>query len=244
MYDHYIILSSCYAEGCRIVLDTTRQDEFLKNKNRLLKRFGGILPISIHIIPTNGIDFDSVIQVDHYFDDVRVIKSYNEFVGLVALDRKLSGLDVALYILAKEQCSHFKLEKLTYLCYADYLCKYEKPMFVDKIYAYQYGPIVKGVLKKFGKKYDAADDKTTKSIASKTLKENFMKSRILNADDGIKILYSIDDTLKKYGKESTNRLIQMTHKENSPWDRAGRGLKKNRRITDTMILKYHCNEEL
>jgi uncharacterized phage-associated protein len=242
MKTHYIILSSCYAKGCRIAMDTTNVNKFKNIKQKLFNRFGKSLPISTHIIPTNSVKFASVIEVDRYFDDVKLIRDYRKFASLIALDRKLSGLDVALYVLAKEKCSHFKLEKLTYLCYAEYLCKYNEPMFVDKIYAYQYGPIIKSVLNKFGKKYDASDSNTNISIASETLRENFTKSRILNADNGINILYSIEETLEKYGKMSANKLIKITHSENSPWEKAGCGKIKNSIITDELIKKYHCNE--
>lgn len=242
MKTHYIILSSCYAKGRRIVMDFLDIEEFENAKQKLFKEFGKALPISTHIIPTNSVKFSSVVDVDRYFDDVKLIKNYDKFAELIAMDRKLDGLDVALYILAKEKCSHFKLEKLTYLCYADYLCKYDKPMFEDKIYAYKYGPVVKSVLRKFGKKYDPADFETQESIASKTLRENFTKSRILNADDGINILYSINKTLEEYGNHSANKLIKITHKDNSPWDKAGRGNIRNSLITDELIKNYHCNE--
>lgn len=242
MKTHYIILCSCYAKGCRIAMDTLDVKKFESIKKKLFKRFGKKLPISTHIIPTKSSHFSSVVEIDRYFDDVVLIKDYHKFASLIALDRKLKGLDVALYVLAKEKCSHFKLEKLTYLCYADYLCKYNEPMFVDKIYAYQYGPIVKSVLNKFGKKYDASDSKSIASIASNTLQEDFTKSRILNADNGIQILYSIENTLEKYGHLSANKLIKITHSENSPWVQAGSGKKKNCMITDDLIKKFHCNE--
>lgn len=32
-----------------------------------------------------------------------------------------------------------KIEKLVYLCFANYLCKYDKEFFDDAIFAYKYG---------------------------------------------------------------------------------------------------------
>lgn len=64
-------------------------------------------------------------------------------------DRDLIGIDVSSYILSKVKCSHLKLEKLVYMCYADYLCKYNEKLFTDKILTYQYGPIVETVYNKY-----------------------------------------------------------------------------------------------
>ncbi len=241
MKTHYIILASCYAKGTRIVIDALDEEGFLKNKKFLFDKFGNNLPISVHIIPTEEEDFHSVVLKDSYFDDVRVIRDIKKFADLVSLDRKLKGIDIALYILAKMKCSHFKLEKLTYLCYADYLCKYDAPMFQDTIYAYKYGPVVKSVLKKF-KKYDLADSNDTNSIAFPMLQENFTKSKILNADDGLQIFNSITETLNLYGDFSAKNLIKITHKKNTPWEKSGKGEKRNQIITDEFIKHYHCNE--
>lgn len=57
-------------------------------------------------------------------------------------DRKLKGIDVAKYILSKTPCTQLKLQKLVYLCFADYLCDTGKELFTDKIYAFKYGPVV------------------------------------------------------------------------------------------------------
>ena len=38
---------------------------------------------------------------------------------------------------------------MIYLCFADYLCKYDKELFDDTIFAYKYGQVVDSVYEKY-----------------------------------------------------------------------------------------------
>ena len=48
------------------------------------------------------------------------------------------------------------------------------------------------------------------------------KSRIMFAEDGTEKIISIDQTLKKYGEFSASRLIEITHRKDTPWSKTFR----------------------
>lgn len=100
---------------------------------------------STHYICTDSESWESVVSYDAFFEDAYVVESLEELVFLIRKDLKLSGLDIAKYILSKRRCTHLELEKLTYLCYADYLCEFGKKLCDDTIYAFTYGPVVESV---------------------------------------------------------------------------------------------------
>ena len=52
---------------------------------------------------------------------------------------EVSTFDVANFFLNKDSLTPKKLQKLVYLCFADYLCDTGKELFTDKIYAFKYG---------------------------------------------------------------------------------------------------------
>ena len=161
-------------------------------------------------------------------------------MSLIQEDRTLKGLDVAKYILSKVKCTHLKLEKLTYLCFAEYLCKYDTNLYKDKIYAYKYGPVVESVYEKYkGYGYKEIEDK---DIDTTDIFEMPAKSRILFAENGIEKIKSIDDTLKKYGEKTAKELVDITHKNETPWFLSGKGILKNEIIRNDIIKKYHYNE--
>lgn len=247
MLTHYILLSSSYSKGERIALDFIIEEEknFEKKMNNILQEIkekcGKDVSFSTHYIQTDSKEWKSVVGKDSFFKDVVIIKSVDNFITLIQKDRKLDGLDVAKYILTKIRCTHLKLEKLTYFCYADYLCRYHKKLFYDDIYAFQYGPVISSVYGKFKKKgYEEIDEK---DIDSGDIYEMPARSRILFAEDGLDKIRSIDETLMRYGKYTANELVTMTHRENSPWSLSGKGRIIKSKITDERIIQYHKNEE-
>lgn len=158
-------------------------------------------------------------------------------------DRKLKGIDIAKYILTKIPCTHLKLEKLVYLCYANYLCVEKKKLFYDKIYAYRLGPVIKSVYEKSKKSgHDLAkDDKKTEDESKKKLP---IRSRIIASEEGLKKILSIDKAPEKYGKYSASQLVDITHNSSSPWSKAGARTTQYEEISDELILKFHKYESV
>ena len=254
MIKHQILLSSSYSRGSRICLDYPDCDySIVKDAiDRVSSAYDGKrVSFSTHTIHTDSVDWSSVVEKDPYFDDVKVVDTVDEFVKIIQEDRYLDGIDVAKYILTKEACTHTKVEKLTYMCYADYLCSTGKKLFEDRVFAFKYGPVVDSVYKAFRehskeKPSTAIDDMTVLSKMNLSIQ---MRSRILFAEDGEEKLASIERTLGKYKSISGMDLVDLTHRENTPWEVTVRGRKdpfdgKHLKIRDSYIKKYHCFEEL
>lgn len=258
MIIHYIILCNSYTIGQRIALDyaidSSASKEDLKEKyvevqedtKKIKEICGYSVPISTHMIYTISKNWESVVQKDAYFKNIKLVENVSDFCQIIIQDKTLDGIDIAKYIVSKVQCTQLKLQKLTYFCYADYLCKnnMDKKMFYDKIFAYQYGPVVETVLERY-KWYGYKKIDEGKDIKIETKNEMPAISRILFAKDGNEILQSINGTLKKYGELKASELVSLTHKENTPW-KITRDLFDNKRaeITDDLIFKYHKNEEI
>lgn len=199
MVRHFILMSSSYTLGKRIALDYIQEKESdyaeVKNiLNTITKECGQDVSISTHSIQTESKSWASVGEKDHFFKDVELIKKLDKFIKLIQDDRVLKGLDVAKYILSKTKCTHLKLEKLVYLCFAEYLCKYDKELYKDDIYAYKYGPVVKSVYNRYkGYGYKEIENQ---DIDSTGISEMPSRSRILFAQSGLEKIKSIDETLK------------------------------------------------
>lgn len=206
---------------------------------------GKTVPFSTHMLCSDGCDWESIVRKDPYFDDVNLIGSVDEFVRLIRCDRYLLGTDVAKYILSKMACTHTKLEKLVYLCYADYLCETGKRLFTDRIFAFEYGPVVESVFGKYGDSTECVPVEIRPGSDRKHLRSKVeavvSRSRLMFSEDGIEKAYSIDRTLEKYGHMTAVQLVRMTHIEHAPWTHIERyGFYDC--IPDEIIEKYHCFE--
>lgn len=224
MVTHFIFMSSSYSLGTRIALDFIVEDasiqkELKKDLDKIIEKCGRDVSISTHMIQTDDETWESVCKADHFFKNVKVIENLENFIKLIQKDRTLQGIDVAKYILSKITCTQLKLQKLVYLCFADYLCNTGKLLFTDKIYAFKYGPVVDTVYKKYKEYgYKAIEDET-RDIDSTNIFEMPAKSRILFAEDGTGKIVSIEKTLKKYGDLTATELVGLTHKQDSPWNK-------------------------
>lgn len=244
MITHYIIMSSSYSEGKRIALSNiVKEKDYMELKQivqDITEECGKDVSLSTHFVQTDSESWKSVVEKDHFFKGVEVIKSKEKFIELIKKDRILKGIDVAKYILSKIKCTHLKLEKLVYLCYAEYLCQYGMELYKDKIYAYKYGPVIESVYEKYKeygcRKIDDIDIDTTDIF------EMPSRSRIIFAENGLSKIKSIDTTLEKYGTLSAGDLVDLTHKIDTPWFLSGEGKLNNKIIENDVIKKFHSNE--
>jgi uncharacterized phage-associated protein len=202
---------------------------------------GETVSISTHYVETNSTDWKSVIEKDGFFEGVEVIENLTDFVNMISEDRVLKGIEVAKYILSSQICTHLELEKLVYMCYADYLCETNQKLFEDKIYAFKYGPVIESVYKQ----YKGMKDIEEGLAADKNLKEDYAKmparSRILFAEDGIAKLSSIDASRKRYSGLSATELVKITHVAEGPWDSVEKDV-PYAEISDDLIFKKHYKE--
>lgn len=250
MVTHFIFMSSSYSLGTRIALDyivtdKNVQEELKQHLDKIIETCGKDVSISTHMIQADDDNWKSVCEADHFFKDVKVISSIDKFIQLIQKDRKLEGIDVAKYILSKIKCTQLKLQKLVYLCFADYLCDTGKELFTDKIYAFKYGPVVDTVYKRYKEYGYKPIEQETEDIDSKNIFEMPAKSRIIFAEEGTEKILSIDKTLKKYGSLSASELVDLTHREETPWFKTFKGIEEVYSSIELDIIKqYHKFEEI
>ena len=253
MIAHYIITSSSYSKGTRIAHDyaietekTTQEvTDYLKDRVKKIYNECGIdVSVSTHLIHTGDKSWESVSNYDGFFKGVEEIKDLDEFISTINKDRELKGTDIAKYILTKKECTHLKLQKLVYFCYAEYLTTHDK-LFEDTIYAFRYGPVVESVYEKykfFGSEKIANED-NEQNICIKSSLELPARSRITFAKNGLSKWYVVDEVLKKYGDLTAGELVNLTHKKNTPWYVSPKE-ENYSEISDENILKYHKNETI
>lgn len=249
MITHFIFMSSSYTLGKRIALDFIVDDAKIQDKlkeylDKITTECGKDVSISTHIIQTEDTTWESVCKSDYFFKGVEIIDSLDKFIKLIKKDRKLKGIDIAKYILSKTKCTQLKLQKLVYLCFADYLCDTGKELFTDQIYAFKYGPVVDTVFEKY-KNYGYKPIEAEKEDINTTVSEMPAKSRILFAEDGTEKIISIDATLKRYGHLTAGQLVDLTHRENAPWTKTPRGTWIfHSEIKPETIKQYHKFETI
>lgn len=129
-------------------------------------------------------------------------------------DKTYSAKDVAWYFIylasqvfgggkqEREGLTNLKLQKLLYFAQAYYLAKLGRPLFSDKIEAWEYGPVVPDVYQEFKK---------------------FSSDPIFSEKDKSSLLDEDKETLKQiwdsFGGFSAGRLVEITH-AHSPWKEA------------------------
>jgi uncharacterized phage-associated protein len=108
----------------------------------------------------------------------------------------------------REGITNLKLQKLLYLAQAYYLVKFNKPLFVENLEAWDYGPVVPEVYQK--------------------LKYNGSKTIIIE-EDRSKISEDDKEILKKvwgsFGGYSASRLVDIVH-SHTPWKEANTSVDK------------------
>lgn len=204
---HVITLSSSYSTRRRIALHYTNELDNPENFFKVIQKdvdkinefCGEDTSLSSHCFKTDSSSWQSVLEHDGYFEGVVVIDNVDEFIRLIKIDRVADGATIARYILSKVECTHLKLQKLVYFCYADYMIKKNEKLFEDKIYAYKYGPVIESVYNKY--------KKTNSQILKPDIKvediENLnstkqihlpIRSRIMFTENGTSKVISIDKT--------------------------------------------------
>lgn len=243
MNKHYILLGSSYETGERIAYAFSNEDYSMDKVGLLLEKINGCsnkTNIATHTLSTCENGIESIKKSDPFFEDVTFLKDQDDFISFLQSNTDIKALDVANYIIfSVNECTHTKLEKLVYYCYADYLCRYRQKLFRDKIYSYKYGPVIKSV-------YDCYK-KTDNCTYVKKITDPYnlsIKSRILNSVNGFDKVDSIDKTINKYKHLTAQELSDLTHKQNTPWTQSGAGNFSDVEILDEYIFERHRHEEI
>lgn len=136
-----------------------------------------------------------------------------------------SAVDVAFSLLkhAAEQGRYFtnlQLQKLTYVCHGLSLSHFHRPLITDDVFAWQYGPVVPSVYFRF------------KSYGSSAIQEHM--DIVLDGDSEA----IVKDVVAKLGHLSGPQLVELTHREGSPWSKVWDG-SQNKVIPDYVIQSHY-----
>jgi len=125
-------------------------------------------------------------------------------------EQTVPALDVANYFIQASSQDHepdltnLKLQKLLYFAQGKYLAKFDKPLFEEDVEAWNYGPVVKSVYHQF---------KHCGAFPITVFDTNFTTSL---PDDKMQFL---NEVWSEYSKYSAEHLVDITHEENSPWEK-------------------------
>lgn len=100
------------------------------------------------------------------------------------------------------QLTVMQIIKLVYFCHAWMLALYHRPLILQPIEAWRYGPVIRDVHQSF-KKYRDAPIKSNARVKSGAFEEEEE--------------YIIGQVYQKYGYLSGIRLSQLTHAQGTPW---------------------------
>ena len=247
MYQHFILVASSYARGERVGFHLVTKGKLdnivIEEKMQRLSQINRD-DVGVHSFVTDSADWQSVTELDSFFEDVMVCQDFDEFEKVLQIDSKVSAIDIAKFFLAMRPLSHLHLQKLIYLAYKAYLFEYSKSLFDEKIVAFKYGPVVEEVYQKF-KKYGSEiiemDDHTEYILKDIHLPQAL--GRMLLLEDAKTIVPILLDVIKQYGDLTGRQLVDLTHSKKGPWDTVFQKY-LNCEITDEIILAQGNYETL
>ena len=134
--------------------------------------------------------------------------------GISTMTSKYTALNISDYFLYKAQeateedqelISNLKLQKLVYYAQGLYIAVYGKPLFSDKIKAWNYGPVVPE-LYHYYKKHNSRGIPADKNFNPKTINRDTKKF--------------LDEIYEVFGQFSAIRLMKLAHSDQC-WIDAG-----------------------
>jgi uncharacterized phage-associated protein len=119
------------------------------------------------------------------------------------------AIDVAAYLIQKahddnvQDMTPLKLQKLLYFAQGWYLAIHKVPLFKDRIFAWEYGPVIDSVYQRY-KNGPVANITPDMSLGNAKNITDSRAKKVLN------------EMWKRYGKETAFALVGMTH-VSKPW---------------------------
>lgn len=188
----------------------------------------GISRQSLHKI-LNGQSIPSIHNVMAILTAIGLQFSVQQAKKVIGDETPANVLDVAEYINNRLSRSStvMKLQKLVYYSQVEFLRKYKKPLFCEKIEAWAAGPVVRELFNKHkGKKY--------------TTNLTFGDQNNLSIEQQSCINWAIE----RFGNLDGDTLSHLTHVED-PWKNARSGLDSgdncDKEITITSLIDYYSN---
>lgn len=243
MFEHLIALGSSYTEGKRIGFHKASEEICFDDLYDFKKINNGEMNnklFSFHFLTTDSESWESVVNKDSYFKNLYLVDSWDDFLFLINEDRKIKALDIAKYLLALEPMTNLKLQKMVYFVYADYLTRTANRLFDEKIIAYPYGPVIKEIYNEYKSNGCSliTDECNERKIILDDIKTPMVLSKILKSEFEEEVLKSINSTVRTFGKMTASQLVDITHREGSPWSKTPNRFE----ITDELIKEAHYIE--
>lgn len=118
-----------------------------------------------------------------------------------------------------------QIQKLVYLCHGWILGGTGQPLILDKIEAWDYGPVIPVLYHRF-KEYRGDPITESGEDFSEYFGDDFNKSLI-------------EDVLKRYRDLNGIKLSSITHESDSPWDRTIKKHGRGATIENDLIEQYY-----
>lgn len=153
-----------------------------------------------------------------------------------------SALLVADYLIAHSQGSLTPLHviKLAYFSHGYTLAIRDKPLVIDRIEAWPYGPVIPN-LYYYVRMFDDAPVTTLPYCRTSIFDDKGMKDRIDFLKKAIgKEADIMGKVLDAFGDLTASELIRLTHTEGSPWDQCYE--KGKRKVIPTKVTKEYYRD--
>ncbi|MPW31258.1 DUF4065 domain-containing protein [Agarivorans sp. B2Z047] len=136
-----------------------------------------------------------------------------------------SAVDVALSLLKhatkQGKCfTNLQLQKLTYVCHGLSLAHFQRPLITDDVFAWKFGPVVPSVYFRF------------KCYGAKPITERLDISLDPESES------ILEDVVAKLGHLTGPQLVELTHREGSPWKKVWDGTHQ-KIIPDNLIQGHY-----
>lgn len=126
----------------------------------------------------------------------------------------------------EELMTNLKVNKLVYFAQAWSLVRFNKKLFDEDILAWQYGPVVQSVYNTF----KPCGKNNIANVAGNYSEDKF-------SEDELALLI---DVAMQYGQFTAPKLVDITHKKNSPWSKVYKEHESNV-ISIESIKEYFSN---
>jgi uncharacterized phage-associated protein len=158
--------------------------------------------VFLGILTVKALQVVSLLQRGGFVADRIIVESGTQEIG-----RPVEAKLVADYILTLSHpeegdiLSHLKLQKLLYYCQGFHLALYKQPLFIDRIFHWEHGPVVETVYHAF-KEHGGGALPVPSNVDFSALTRMQRET--------------ISEVYEVYGQFSAWKLRQMTHEE-EPW---------------------------
>lgn len=135
-----------------------------------------------------------------------------------------SAIDVAFLLLQEaakqgKEFTNLQIQKLVYVCHGLSLAHFDRPLIVEDIHAWKYGPVVPSVYFKF-KKYGSSVIDEAAPVQ-------------LDAESQA----IVEQVVESLGSYSGPQLVELTHREGSPWHKVWEG--QGFQIIPDEVIRQH-----